>query len=201
VAWGKIQCQILWTWWRTYFGCIKAQNPIPSWRAAFKDRPCGMEKYLVSNETTGPFNSQWVPVFIQNWVTNGPRPGTSCSSWSSSNCYNVKWGEEKKRCILQFVHATIYNSPHHSAIFKATESIQPPPPHHYRAALSHQYSVASVSTLQVLSCLLLPGLRCSRYSVVQFAVTSEHAVAVLCDLFIDAFSSHQHNYNVKWCYG
>jgi hypothetical protein len=40
----------------------------------------------------------------------------------------------------------------------------------YRAALSHQYSIA---TLRVLSCLHSPGLRCSCCNVVRFCCDLE----------------------------
>jgi hypothetical protein len=47
----------------------------------------------------------------------------------------------------------------------------PPPP--YRAALSHQNSIASFATLQVLSCLHSLGLRCSCCNVVRFCCDLE----------------------------
>jgi hypothetical protein len=37
----------------------------------------------------------------------------------------------------------------------------------YRSALGLQYSVATFAAMQVLSCLHSPGLRCSRYNVIQ----------------------------------
>jgi hypothetical protein len=51
------------------------------------------------------------------------------------------------------------------------KDFNPPPPS--RAALSQQYSVASFATLQVLSCLHSPGLRCSCCNVVRFCCDLE----------------------------
>jgi hypothetical protein len=62
-----------------------------------------------------------------------------------------------------------YSSRRQFACFKATEGLHPP----FRAALSHQYSVASYTKLRVLSCLHSPGHCCSCCNVLQFCWDSE----------------------------
>jgi hypothetical protein len=67
-------------------------------------------------------------------------------------------------------------SSHQIACFKATEGFHPP----YRAALSHQHSVASFATLLVQSCLQSHGLRCSCCNVVQFWKVHSLLRQVIC---------------------
>jgi hypothetical protein len=64
-----------------------------------------------------------------------------------------------------------YSTRHQIACFKATERLHPPLP--YSATQSHHYSVASFATLQVLSCLHSPRLRCSCCDDVRFCCDLE----------------------------
>jgi hypothetical protein len=57
-----------------------------------------------------------------------------------------------------------YTSRHQIACFRATEGLHSLP---YRAAVSHQYSVAGFATLRVLSCIHSPGLHYSFYNDVR----------------------------------
>jgi hypothetical protein len=63
-----------------------------------------------------------------------------------------------------------YSSRHQIVCSKATEGLPPPI---YLTALSRHYSVASFATLQVLSCIHSPGLRCSCCNVVRFCCDHE----------------------------
>jgi hypothetical protein len=80
-------------------------------------------------------------------------------------------------------HSIHYRSRHQIACIKATEELHTP----YRAALSHEYSVASFATLQILSCLHSPGLRCSCCNIVQFCCTLE-----ACNFVTATITEHFH---------
>jgi hypothetical protein len=87
-------------------------------------------------------------------------------------CFDISvdsWDRTRKLLNVSFVRCT---GRHNIACFKATEGLQTSPSP-YRAAGSHQYSVARFATLQLLSCLHSPGLRCLCCKLVRFCCALE----------------------------
>jgi hypothetical protein len=75
-------------------------------------------------------------------------------------------------------------------------------PQPYRAALDQRYSVASFATLQVLSCLHLPGLCCLCCNLVRVccdlkacSLVTATTVDEICIMYLNYFRTH--NYSAK----
>jgi hypothetical protein len=80
--------------------------------------------------------------------------------------FQIQVTETKRMYNEEHILKLHYSSSHQIACFKVTEGLHPTPLS--ARLLSQLYNVASFATVQVMSCLHSPELRCSCRNVVRF---------------------------------
>jgi hypothetical protein len=157
----------------------------------------GVLRILITRRLHGA-TAQKIKIWTHTTVKiSTPKSQVLCLQHRSSN--KTQMQEPKETWLLNitvsgpiFEHETsriprldCYSSRQQIACFKATEGLHSP----YRAALCHQYSVASFATLRVLGCLHSPGLRCSCCNVARFFCDPE-----ACDVRVKFVCSHKSSF-------